>query len=164
MRRLKLANHLTADELEQRYRKATDPVERSHWQMVWLLRQGRPTTEVAEVTGYSTTWLYAIVRRYNAEGPAGLGDRRHHNPGQAPLLDAALRADLEQALDGPAPDGGLWSGPKVARWMSAKLGRKIHAPRGWELLQQLGYRSYVPRPRHAKASPEAQATFKKNSP
>jgi hypothetical protein len=26
----------------------------------------------------------------------------------------------------------------------------IHTARGWELLQQLGYRSYVPRPRHRK--------------
>lgn len=161
MRRLKLADHLAVDELEQRYRQATDPVERSHWQILWLLRQGRPSTEVADVTGYSTTWLYVIVRRYNAEGAAGVGDRRHHNPGQVSLLSAALRAELEQALTGPAPDGGLWTGPKVAAWMSAKLGRKVHPPRGWELLQQLGYRSYVPRPRHAKADEQAQATFKK---
>lgn len=163
MRRLKLADHLTTDELEQRYRQTSDPVARSHWQMLWLLSQGRSAAEVAEITGYSLLWLYAIVRRYNADGPDRVGDRRHSNPGQAPLLSAALRAELDQALDGPAPDGGVWTGPKVAAWMSAKLGRKVHAPRGWELLQQLGYRSYVPRPRHAKADTEAQEAFKKNA-
>jgi hypothetical protein len=72
-----------------------------------------------------------------------------------------LRAELDQALAGPAPDGGLSTGPKVARWMSDKLGRSVRAVRGWELLQQLGYCSYVPRPRHAKADPEAQERFKK---
>jgi transposase len=159
MRRLKLADHLTVDELERRYRQASDPVERSQWQILWLLGQGRPTSEVADITSYSTTWLYESVHRYNAEGASGVGDRRHLNPGQAPLLPAALRAELEQALDGVAPDGGIWTGPKVAAWMSTKLGRKVHAPRGWEVLQQLGYRSYLPR--HAKADAEAQETFKK---
>jgi transposase len=163
MRRLKLAEHLTVDELEQRYRQAADPVARSHWQMLWLLSQGRSSTEVAQVSGYSLTWLYTIVRRYNAGGPDHVGDRRHHNPGQAPLLSQALRAELDQALEGPAPDGGVWTGPKVADWMSDKLARKVYAPRGWEVLQQLGYRSYVPRPRHLKADTEAQELFKKNA-
>ncbi|HET9222624.1 MAG TPA: winged helix-turn-helix domain-containing protein [Roseiflexaceae bacterium] len=161
MKRLKLAEHLTVEELEQRYRQATDPAARSHFQIVWLLRQGRPTAEVVDVTGYSSTWIYALVRRYNRDGPAALGDRRHHNPGKSALLSPALRAELDQALAGSAPDGGLWTGPKVARWMSDKLGRKVRAVRGWELLQQLGYRSYVPRPRHAKADRDAQETFKK---
>jgi len=161
MKRLKLAQHLTLDELEQRYRQESDPVARSHWQIIWLLHQGRLTAEVADVTSYSTTWIYTLVRRYNRDGPDALGDQRHHNPGKRPLLSPALRAELDRALAGPSPDGGLWTGPKVARWMSDKLGRTIRAVRGWELLQQLGYRSYVPRPRHAKADAETQESFKK---
>lgn len=161
MKRLKLTEHLSIDELEQRYRQASDGVARGHWQIIWLLRQGRLTAEVADVTGYSSTWIYALVRRYNRDGPDALGDHRHHNPGKAALLSPALLAELDQALTGPAPDGGLWTGPKVARSLSDKLGRSVRAVRGWELLQQLGYRSYVPRPRHAKADPEAQERFKK---
>jgi transposase len=161
MKRLKLIDHLTDDHLEQRYRDARDGVARSHWQIIWLLRQGRLTAEVADLTGYSLTWIYALVRRYNRDGPDALGDHRHSNPGKAALLSPSLRAELDQALAGEAPDGGVWTGPKVARWISDKLGRVVSAVRGWELLQQLGYRSYVPRPRHAKADPEAQETFKK---
>lgn len=161
MKRLKLSNHLALDELERRYRQASDPVARSHWQILWLLGQGRQTAEIASVTGYSLGWIRTIVGRYNADGPSGVGDRRHDNPGQAPLLSDALRAELEKALEQPHPDGGLWTGPKVAQWMSEKLGRRVHPPRGWELLQQLNYRSYVPRPRHAKADADAQETFKK---
>jgi hypothetical protein len=82
--------------------------------------------------------MYAIVRRYNLEGAAAIGDHRHANPGKAPLLSPPQQAELEQAVDGPAPDGGLWTGPKVARWMSAKLGRMIYPVRGWELLHSLG--------------------------
>ena len=162
MKRLKLSNHLAVDELELRYRQASDAVARSHWQILWLLGQGRLSEEIASVTGYSLTWIRTIVRRYNTQGPTGVGDQRHHNPGQAPLLSPALRAELEQALEQPTRDGGLWTGPKVARWMSEKLGRKVHSPRGWEMLQQLNYRSYVPRPRHAKADAAAQEQFKKS--
>ena len=40
-------------ELERRYRRARDPVERSHLQIVWLLSEGRTTEEVCRVTGYT---------------------------------------------------------------------------------------------------------------
>ncbi len=31
--------HLSIEAIETRYRKAKDPVERSHWQIVWLLAE-----------------------------------------------------------------------------------------------------------------------------
>src|SRR5260370_37440593 len=62
--------HLTPDELEQRYRKADDPVERSHLQIVWRLSRGKRVREVAEVTGYCANWIRIVARRYNQHGPA----------------------------------------------------------------------------------------------
>lgn len=53
------------DELEIRYRQAKDPIERSHYQIIWLLATGRPTEEVADVTGYSRNWIYELVWGYN---------------------------------------------------------------------------------------------------
>jgi transposase len=160
-RRLTLHDHLAPAELEQRYRGARDPVTRSHWQILWLLARGEPTARVAEVTGYSLTWIYAIVRRYNATGPAGVGDRRRHNSGADPLLTPAQQAELRAALARPAADGGGWTGPKVAGWMAARLGRPVGVQRGWEYLRRLGFTPQVPRPRHAQADPAAQAAFKK---
>jgi transposase len=162
-KRLLLTPHLPLDDLETRYRRAHDPVERSHYQIIWLLAQGHPTEHVARNTGYSANWIRAIAKRYNQEGPAGLGDRRHHNPGGKPLLSDQDRAALDVALDGPAPDGGLWTSQKVADWMSERLGRKVHVPRGWEMLRRLERRHRVPRPRHAKADATTQAAFKKSS-
>lgn len=50
---IKLKSHLDSEELENLYRKARDPVARSHYQIVWLISEGRTTGEVMEVTGYS---------------------------------------------------------------------------------------------------------------
>ena len=104
------------------------------------------------------------MRRYNQDGPQALGDRRHHNPGGTFLLSPEQQVQLHQALDEPPPDGGLWSGPKVARWIYRQLGRQVPLQRGWEYLKRLNYSQRVLRPRHAKADPAAQEDFKKSSP
>jgi transposase len=160
-RKLVLPPHLPVEELERRYRRARDPVARSHWQIVWLLARGEPTAAVCRATGYSPNWVREVARRYREEGPAGLGDRRRGNPGAAPLLDPAGQGALREALAGPAPDGGLWTGRKVAGWLAARLGRPVGEQRGWEYLRRLGFTPQRPRPRATRADPEAQAAFKK---
>jgi transposase len=158
-----LAAHLSPAELGQRYRAARSPVERSHLQIVWLLNQGRDEREVAQVTGYGRRWVVEVVRRYNEEGPDGLGDRRRGNAGAKPLLRAEDEAALRTVLAEPPSDGGLWTGPKVAAWMGTRLGRRVWPQRGWDYLRKIGYSAQVPRPRHAKAaSPEEQAAYKKS--
>ena len=48
------------------------------------------------------------------------------------MLTAAVLAALSERLREPPEDGGQWTGPKVARWMAARLGlAKVHAQRGW---------------------------------
>ena len=159
-----LVAHLSTAELGQRYRAARQPIERSHLQIVWLVSQGRSERELAAVTGYGQRWITEIVRRYNAEGAGGLGDQRAKNTGARPLLSQEDEVTLQDALAEPPADGGLWTGPKVAAWMTARLGRKIWPQRGWDYLQKLGYRSQVPRPRHAKAASAAeQEAFKRGS-
>lgn len=160
-RSLTLPPHLPLAELERRYRAAQDPVARSHWQIVWLLARGDPTAAVASVTGYSVNWVREIARRYREDGPDGLGDRRHTNPGAVPLLDSSQQAQLQAALGGAAPDGGLWTGRKVAAWMSVQLGRPVGEQRGWEYVRKLGFTPQRPRPRATRADPDAQAAFKK---
>jgi transposase len=158
--RVRIAPHLSRDELEQRYRRCRDPVERSQWQMLWLLAGGVPTAEVARVTGYSVRWVQEIARRYRA-GPEAIGDRRHANPGAAPLLNRAQQEALREALGGAAPDGGLWTCRRVAAWMGQTLGRPVSEQRGWEWMRRLGFTPQRPRPRETRADPAAQEAFKK---
>ena len=164
MNRIKLAPYVSVADLEARYRRTAEPTERSRWQIIWLLSKGQLACEVAESTGYSAYWIGQIARRYNAEGPAGMINRRHTTSHRAtPLLSAAQQEELRQALSGPAPEGERWTSVSVARWMSAQLGRPVPKQRGWDYLQRLNARLRLPRPRHVAASAEEQAAFKKSS-
>jgi len=162
-KRLILADHLPPKQIERRYRDANDPVERSQWQIIWRLACGKVTEQVAEVVGYSMGWIRTIARRYNTGGPEAIGDGRHQNPGGKSLLDDQQQAYLLQALEGPAPGGGKWNGPKVARWMSEYLERSISPQRGGEYLRAMEYRLKVPRPAHVKGDLDEQQQWKKNS-
>jgi len=158
---LTVAPHRAVSELEARYRTCRTIVERSHWHMLWLVAQGHHVPAVARLTGYSVPWVRTVVHRYNAEGPAGTGDRRQHSAGHPPLLSPARRAELQAALAGAAPDGGLWTCGKVAAWMAEQLGRPVGEPRGWEAMRSMGFTPQRPRPRATQADPVAQAAFKK---
>ncbi len=161
-KRISLVTYLSIEELEQRYRQAKDGVESRQYQIIWLLAQGKKTEEVEEITGYSRTWIYTLVKRYNKSGIEGLGDRRKSNPGSEPLVNDIHQAQLWQALQEKAPDGGLWNGRKVADWLSEVIGTDISRQRGWEILRQMTFRLRVPRPSHTKSDPIEQEAWKKN--
>jgi len=159
-----LEPHWDAATALEAYRGERDGVRRAHLQVIWLLLSGEASSVVARVTGFSLRWIEKLVVRWNAEGPAGLGDRRRGN-GAAPVLDAAGLLALAAALEAGPEDGGLWSGRKVAAWMSVYLGRPIDPKLGLDYLHRLGFSRQWPRPRHAKAAgPEEQEAFKKTSP
>lgn len=162
-KQLTVAPHLEQDELERRYRAASDPVARSQWLMVWHLAQGKTAAVVAELLGYHVTHVRQVLHRYNDQGPDSIGDRCHANPGRALALTLAEQEQLRTALLEPPPDGGVWTSQKVADWLSAKRGKKVNVARGWEWLKRLGFRLQTPRPRHAKADVAAQEVFKKSS-
>jgi transposase len=165
-KKIKLESHLDSKELERRYRKAKDPVLRSHYQIIWLISEGKTTRQVMEVTGYSRGWIQQLARRYNAYGPEALGDRRHQNPGakERALLSAEQREELAEALKGSSPDGGMWNSRKVGEWIEDKTGKKVASKkqRGWEYLRKLGNSPKVPRPHHARADKHEQEAFKKS--
>ena len=164
-RRITITPHLAVAELEQRYRKASDPVARTHFQILWHLSRGAKTEEVAQMTGYTPVWIRRLVGRYNTDGPEAMGDRRRQHPGAPPLLSKEQQELLRQAIaSGPAPDGGLWRCRAVAAWIEQETGRapgSVPVQRGWVYLRRLGLSAQIPRPRHRKQDAAAQEAFKK---
>jgi transposase len=162
MTRFHTVEHLPADEIDRRYKTCPSPREKTHWQVLWLLtRPNGPRTAAAvgRVVGLTPTWVRALVRRWNADGPAGLADGRKGN-GPADALTPERQAALYAALQADPPDGGLWTGPKVVRFVRDRWGVEVVPQTGWRWLRGLGFALRVPRPRHPKAAtPDQQRVW-----
>ena len=69
------------------------------------------------------------------------------------LLDEAGEAELVEDYQKAAAafvGGGMWSGPKVARWIAHRNGlQSVHVQRGFEYLRKVSYSPQVPRPSNA---------------
>lgn len=62
-KKLKLDQHNHLDELEKLYRQASDPIERTRLQIIWLVACGYEAEEVAKVTGYRRGSIYGCVAK-----------------------------------------------------------------------------------------------------
>lgn len=159
MKRLPVIAHLSADEVGKRYRRCPNPQEKTRWHLIWLLLQPEEPLScerAAPLIGLSDTHARTVLKRWNAHGPDGLTDRRKANssPGK---LSPAQQAEAFEALQKEPPDGGLWSGPKLARYARDRWGVEVCPETGWRWLKKLGFRLVVPRPRHPQAaSPDDQ--------
>jgi transposase len=137
-KRVEVKTELTAEERNERSRQTSEPVERTHWPILWLMKQGYTPGEVAERVGYTARWVRTLVGRSNRQGAPGISNHRLTLPGAKPRLPREQQQELDEALQQRRDDEGLWSGPKVASWMQDKLGRPVDWRRGWDYLQRLG--------------------------
>jgi transposase len=160
-----LKDHLTADELYQRYRKCQQAREKLRWRALYLIAKGGVANHVAKQVGRSSGWITNLARRYNELGADGVADQRGAvNCGVKPTLNPKQVLALDAALRGPAPDSGLWTSPKVAAWIEKKTGKAVHPTTAWRAMKAAGFTLQVPRPRHGQAATDKeQAAFKKSS-
>ena len=163
--RLPIATHLSPDEVARRYLACRSGVEKTHWQVLWLLtRSDTPPTpaEVAIWVGLTPVWVRTVLKRWNAEGPAGLADRRAARNGGSPKLCTEQQAALFEALQGRPDDGGLWTGPKVAAYARDRWGVAVRPETGWRWLIGLGLSLQVPRPKNpGSATADEQRRWKR---
>src|SRR5262245_21090204 len=141
---------LSRADIAARSASAATPGEQRRWQVILLLAERAPLVEIVAATDYRPRTIREIAQRYRQLGPAALVDQRAHSPGAAPILAAEQQHELREALQHPPPDGGVWTGPKVAQWMAAKTGRCVHRQRGWDYLRRLKEPGV---PTHADAQP-----------
>ena len=136
-----VASHFSVEALKQNYLNCAHPKERTHWHIIWLLADPNnpmTPTEVATIVGCTPDCVYKLRRRYNEEGESALIDKRKNNGGKR-CLDESQQHQLEIALSNPPPDGGLWTGPKVAAWISEQIGRPVSTVTGWKYIKRFGF-------------------------
>ncbi len=131
-----------------------------------LVLEGIDRETAAESCGMERQTLRDWVHRYNAEGLAGLFNRR--SSGRPPKLTAEQKAALAERVEkGPDPevDGVVrWRRADLQGWIEGEFGVAMHERTVGKQLAALGFRRLSVRPQHPKSDPEAQETFKKTSP
>lgn len=161
-RRIELKLHLTTEELRARYRSCQKSQEKVRWHALYLISQGAVAADAARRVGRASSWITRLARRYNREGACAVTRKQLSEPSHRAKVDHKLGQELDQALRTPAPDGGLWTAPKVAAWITDKRGQTVHPVTAWRAMRRLGFSLQVPRPANKRrASPEEQAGFKK---
>lgn len=148
MQRQPVVRHGTAQQAWAKYRACRHPVEKTRWHLTWLLLrtdEARTPAQAAAVVGISAIAARAVLKQWNASGPAGLADRRANNWGPPALADGQW-GELFAALKRRPPDGGLWTGPKVAAYARNRWGVEVRPPTGWRWLRDLVLPSRSPPP------------------
>ncbi len=131
-----------------------------------LVLEGHSREEAARHTGMDRQTLRDWVQRYNAEGLAGLHDRRR--PGPKPRLTPEQMAELAKVVEqGPDPvrDGVVrWRRIDLQALIKARFDVDLHERSVGKLLRRLGFTRLSVRPEHPASDPAAQEAFKKASP
>ena len=153
---------VSALELRQEAARSRDAKAAGRMLAIALVLEGRPRAEAAETCGMDRQTLRDWVHRYNAEGIAGLSNRRA--PGPTPRLSAAQEAELDRRVeDGPDParDGVVrWRCRDLRERIQDAFGVRFHERTIGKLLAKLRFRRLSVRPQHPESDPVAQEAFR----
>jgi transposase len=128
---------------------------------MWLISKGgRQRKEIAEILGISKSQLSDWVHAYNLQGEEFALDGRRHN-GNELLLSAEQMEELSFALEGEAPDGGVWTGPKVSSWIRERFGVEFSDNTARAYMRRLDDELKTARPLHPKSEEQTQQEFQK---
>ena len=161
-----LRTDFDAAALRREARRSRDAAQARRLLALAAIYDGGSRGDAARVGGVTLQIVRDWALRFNAEGPAGLADRKA--PGAIPKLgDAQRRALVETVEKGPAPaiHGVVrWRLVDLVQWVWEEFRVSVSPQTLSRELRGLGYRKLSARPRHHLQDPETLEAFKKTSP
>ena len=131
-----------------------------------VIYDGGSRSEAAKMGGVGLQVIRDWVLRFNAEGPAGVLDRKA--PGASRRLDEEHRRALAALVEGgpiPAIHGVVrWRRKDLVQWLYDEFGVVVAETTVGRELRAMGFRRLTARPRHHAQNEFALAAFKKTSP
>ena len=160
-----LRSDFDADALRREARRSLDAAQARRLLALATIYDGGSRGDAARVGGVTLQIVRDWVVRFNAEGPAGLVDRKA--PGAAPKLDAAQKRALAEIVEqGPIPavHGVVrWRLIDLVQWVWEEFRVSVSPQTLSRELRALGYRKLSARPRHHAQDPDRLEAFKKTS-
>lgn len=156
----------TAEQLRRQARRSHDAGQARRLLALATIYDAGSRSDAARVGGVTPQIVRDWVVRFNAEGPAGLIDRKA--AGRVPKLNdaqrKALAAMVEKGPD-PAVHGVVrWRLVDLAQWLWEEFRISLNEDTVGRELRKLGYRKLSARPRHHAQEPGSLETFKKTFP
>lgn len=152
----------STEELDVLIAKAKHAGQRQRLRVIRWALDGLTADEVAIQTKLCRRQVQNWLRRFNAEGLAGLEDRAGRGR-PCPLSTEQQLQFKARLADGPTAEDQVCTlrGQDIQRILKQEFGilRKLSSV--YYLLHVLGYSCLAPRPRHAQADPARQTLFKK---
>jgi len=144
--------------MRKEIQRARSPWRRRRLEAVRFTKLGYGPSEVAKLAGCARSTVRSAILAFNAGGYDALDDGRARN-GRGRRMTPEDDAAFVAAVQGPAPDGGLWNGRKVRLWL-ADRGIAVGDRHGWSTLRRLGFTLQRPQSKHAGGDVAAQAAFR----
>jgi transposase len=157
---------LSTAELRKLAKRQTKPLIVRRMLAISLVLEGVDRQTAARSCGMDRQTLRDWVHHYNAEGIAGLRERRtsgHKSPLGA-REKAALSAMIEAGPDPEVHHVVRWRRVDLRDELKTQFGVEVHERTVGKYLAELGYRRLSVRPQHPDSDPAAQEAFKKTSP
>lgn len=155
-----------ADDLRRLARASREASPTRRLLALAAIYDGASRTEAARIGGVGLQIVRDWVVRFNAEGPAGLVDRKA--PGKPPRLTSQRRVALAQAVEaGPTPEvHGVvrWRLVDLLRWLRDEFDVALSRQTLGRELRRMGFRKLSARPQDHAQDLEALEGFKKTFP
>src|SRR6201997_5119512 len=144
-------------------RKSKDGPQARRLLALAAIYDGASRTEAAKIGGVTVQIVRDWVLKFNADGPAGLIDRKA--PGQPPRLNDAHRAALAAIIESgpiPAVHGVVrWRIVDLCQWIFEEFRVVVAKQTLSRVLRKMGYRKLSARPRHYAQAQGGVEDFKK---
>jgi transposase len=151
----------TINALAERLKKAKGRPEFQRIQCVLIrVTLGSTAAEIARLLGWSTPTVHVIHSRWAKEGDA-IFDLKTKGGRRNQYLTVEEEAAFLQPFLAKAEAGGILNANEIKASFEALIGHSVPKSTIYRMLERCDWRKIVPRPRHPKTDPAAQAAFKK---
>jgi len=151
----------TINALAERLKKAEGKPEFQRIQCILLrVTLQAEAKDIAQVVGWTTGTVRVMHSKYAKLGDSFFDIAKRGGRHRQNLTQEEEVQFLKPFLD-RAKAGGILVASEIKKAYETILGRKVAESTIYRLLDRHDWRKIVPRPRHPKADPAAQAAFKK---
>ena len=147
----------TAEALKAAYRGERDIELRPRLHGLWLLRSGWRLPSVATAVGVHYRTVQRWVSWYREGGVAKVLSHKIGGKGQEPYLTDEAQEQVAQEIG----TGRFRTAGEIREWIAEQYGVTYRIGGLYSLMRRLRCAPKVPRPIHAKADQEQQASWKK---